>query len=249
MQLSLSPAEAHAGIDHAMDIGRQMSDHFGFSRHDGFATFRPVLVNGKDSSYEPFRHTASIGLGMRDHQGPHGALAILETTLHEGTHHLIRQSTPPVGLLAGGGAGMVGEGVAQVMAGVALALFGANDAERAWGVAAIDPRGDTTPLGKHDVPLSLRMDDIHPFQYLNDMGGVHVHAGIVQNAHRILGEHIGIEAMGAITADAIRTGLTPVTGIRGWAKATLHSAERLHGRGSDEAAQVRHAWHKVQVEL
>ncbi|MCW2962140.1 MAG: Thermolysin metallopeptidase alpha-helical domain [Thermoleophilia bacterium] len=237
-------------IASAIGLGTRVSDVLGIVSGDGFARFRAVPVSGKDSFYDALRGVAMIGVGAPSHQGADGDLGMLETTLHEGTHHLIRRQTGWPGLPAGGQPGIVGEGLAQVIAGATMALLGPDERTRTRGWAALDPRGQFATIGRKRLPLSLSMQELHTRgPLLNDGGGVHVHGGIVQNAHYHLARASSLDTMLRITGEAMRGELRRSTGLRHWATSTLSAAERLYGVGSTEATQVRDAWSAVQLQL
>lgn len=208
------------------------------------------LHPGTESHYSP---TGRIYVGI----GPAGApiderslLTLEETAAHESGHHAVRELLGFPGLLAAGPPGRLGEGLAEVFAGAAM-HHGGDPPEAAWGADALDPRGKTTPVGewprhRTDVPLSVTMDDVraHRINPLSDAGGVHVHAGVVQEAHRLAAQVLGMDSMARVSADALHS-TGRLTGFGAWARATIASAGKLEGqRGADA---FRHAWEAVKV--
>lgn len=234
----------------AVALGTRVTRVLGIVSRDGFAHFRAIAISGRNSFYDALRGVAMIGLAAPSHQGSNGDLGVLETTLHEGTHHLIRRQTGWPGLPAAGQPGIIGEGLAQVIAGATMALLGPDERTRTRGWAVLDPRGQFATIGRTRLPLSLSMEELRTRgPLLSDGGGVHVHGGIIQNAHHHLARSSSLDTMLRITGEAMRAELRRSTGLRHWAMSTFNAAEKLYGVGSREATQVRDAWSSVQLQL
>lgn len=203
------------------------------------------------SYYSPITRTAAIGSGSVEAMPADRARReTIETTLHESTHHLLREAGGFPGPLAFGQPGRVTEGVAQAVAGAAMALHGETADDRAWGVRVLDPSWQTVPVGefrKRPVPLSLTMDDIGDgrIRFWEDSG--HVHGGIITNAHRQMAANIGMREMAAVTLEAMDAAHALVS-MRGWADATVAAAAQLHGHGSAQVQGVRDAWRAVKLD-
>ncbi|MGQ0505165.1 MAG: M4 family metallopeptidase [Myxococcaceae bacterium] len=248
----VNPESFRQWTDEGLELAKSLQTRVSPER-DRLARLRIKPGRG-DSFYSPTSRTASIGSAAIAKLSPERArLETLETTIHEGTHHQIREAVGFPGLLAGFGPGRVGEGVAQVVAALALALEGKNPAERAHGMSLLDPSWQTTRVGefkRRAVPLSSTADDLRSgvVRWWEDMGGVHVHGGIVSNAHRVMVERIGLEPTATVTFEAIE-GLRRTTGIKGWARLTVRAAEHRFGVSSFEAQAVRDAWADVRIAL
>jgi Zn-dependent metalloprotease len=216
---------------------------------DGLGLARARPHAGSTSWFNRITRTAMVGTGGgREIAEPR--LTALETTAHELSHAWFDRRAGFGGLVYAFGPGRVSEGLAQVMAGASLALEGADERERAYGWRVLDPRGRTTPIGRREHPLSVTMDDVAARRAtLTDNGLVHVHSGVVQEGHLRIARALGMEPMARLTVDAAHAELTPLTGIRRWAGATVRTAERTWGARSGEAAAVREAWQAARVVL
>jgi hypothetical protein len=242
--------DAHATVANGVDLARRTYARLDPAGDDGLGRARTVAHGGGASWFNRITRTASIGVGGAAATVPNGRLVTLETTVHELTHKWMDSRAGFGGLLYAGPSGRLSEGLSQVMAGAALTLEGTSDAERAWGWKVLDPRGQTTPIGGTDVPLSVTMDDVARRGFtLTDNGLVHVHSGVVQEGHLQLARAIGMEPMAQLTVDTARAELTPVMGVRGWADAMLRTAEKTWGAGSTEHLAVRDAWRAARVLL
>jgi hypothetical protein len=267
MQVTAAPSASPAGapkplpfdpnevVDRGVAMARRMYARLDPAGDDGIGKLGVNVHDGSHSQYNRLTNTISIGAGNEKVHGPNGELELLETTIHEATHHWTDHRAGVGGLFYAGGPGRLSEGLSQVMAGAALALEGTTQQQRDWGWHLIDPRGKTTPMpselpwGKRrDVPLSVTMDDVRAtgFQW-KDNGYVHVHSGVIQAAHLEMAKTLGMEPMARITTDAARTSLSQFTGFGAWADATIAAAARLHGDGSAEQAAVRRAWEAVKL--
>jgi Zn-dependent metalloprotease len=239
-----------AAAEHAVDMARRTYARVDPDGDDGLGKVRMGLTGGSHSSYNRITGRLSVGTaGVHDEQS---RLELLESTAHETSHRWFDKRAGWGGLVYAGPSGRLSEGLAQVMAGASLALEGATPAEQAWGWRLLDPRGRTTPEGefrRHEVPLSVTMDDVRRSGFtLSDQGYVHVHSGVIQAAHLEMAKALGMEQMARITTDAARHDLTPVTGFKAWADATIRSAGRLYGDDSAAQDSVRAAWDLVKVE-
>ncbi|MCW2974661.1 MAG: Thermolysin metallopeptidase alpha-helical domain [Thermoleophilia bacterium] len=245
----LTPMQQGA-LDRASILGHEVAGFLGLGARVGMDGFRVRATGGSTSAYNSVSGTGMIGMSSPQCQGVDGDLGIIETTLHEGTHHLVRNQVGWPGLPAMGQPGMIGEGLAQVIAGATLARAGRNPRERDYGWRTLDPHGQQARIGRALVPLSLTMDELRTRGPLpNDAGGVHVHGGIIQHAHWLLAKSIGLDDMLRITGDALRGELHRMSRIRGWAAGMLEMAELRFGAGSAQATAVRDAWAGVHLVL
>jgi Zn-dependent metalloprotease len=238
-------------------MARRMYARLDDEGRDGLGRVRVNVHGGSASWFSRITRGVSIGTGSEKALGPNGDLEVLETTVHEVTHKWMDSRAGFIGLVYGGPSGRLSEGLSQVMAGATLALEGETDRERAWGWHLLDPRNQTTPMRSEIpgrptkwIPLSVTMDDVKRAGFtLTDQGYVHVHSGVIQEAHLQMAKAIGMEPMAKITTTAARDRLHPLMGFKGWAKATIATAARLHGEGSAEEAAVRQAWQAVKLVL
>jgi hypothetical protein len=249
------PFDPQEVVDRGVAIARRMYARLDPAGDDGIGRMGVDVHGGSHSQYNRLTNTISIGAGNEKVHGPNGELELLETTIHETTHHWTDHRAGVGGLFYAGGPGRLSEGLSQVMAGAALVLEGETQQQRDWGWFLLDPRGKTTPMPselpwghKRDIPLSVTMDDVRKGGFtLKDNGYVHVHSGVIQAAHLEMAKAIGMEPMARITTDAARTSLGQFTGFHAWADATIAAAARLHGEGSPQQAAVRHAWEAVKL--
>ncbi|MCW2949063.1 MAG: family peptidase [Thermoleophilia bacterium] len=234
----------------AVVLARAVTEPLGIDARDGLDGVKLVATNGTQSKYDALRHTAFIGRRSPQFEGAEGDLAIVETALHEATHHMIRRQAGWPGLLAIGQPGILGEGLAETVAGATMALLGSTERERAYGWRTLDPHGQTTRIGRRTIPLSLTIEDLHTRgHFIEDGGGVHVHGGIVQNALWHLARAVGLPVMLRITGDTLRTTVSRASTLRSWAFGTLRSAEHRYGAHSRQAQGVRDAWTAVHLVL
>lgn len=248
--------DPHSTVDRGVEIARRAYARLDPSGDDGLGRVRTKVHGGDASWFNRITRIVSVGTGKPELRGPAGDLELLETTIHEVTHKWVDRRAGFGGLVYAGPSGRLSEGLSQVMAGAALALEGETPRERAWGWHLLDPRGKTTPFRSEfgaetrHVPLSVTMDDVRATGLkLADSGYVHVHSGVIQEAHLRMAKAVGMEDMARITTDAARTGLHQLTGFEGWARATIDSATRLHGAGSQQDEAVRAAWEAVKLVL
>jgi Zn-dependent metalloprotease len=108
---------------------------------------------------------------------------------------------------------------------------------------------DDDVLGKDPQPAHMR-DYV---QTMSDNGGVHINSGIPNHAFYILATGLGgyaWERAGRIWYETLRDPrLKETVPFRGFARATLRAAQRLHGDSSDEANSVWQAWDQVGIRL
>jgi Zn-dependent metalloprotease len=108
---------------------------------------------------------------------------------------------------------------------------------------------DDDVLGKDPQPAHMR-DYV---QTMSDNGGVHINSGIPNHAFYILATGLGGYAWdraGRIWYETLRDPrLKETVPFRGFARATLRAAQRLHGDSSDEANSVWQAWDQVGIRL
>ncbi len=246
--------DPHATVARGVELARSTYARLDANGDDGLGRAKIVVSGGNGSHFNRLTRTTLVGVGGPKATGPTGHLSVLETTVHELTHKWMDSRAGGIGLIYGGSSGRLSEGLSQVMAGSALILEGTPE-EQAHGWRVLDPRTQTTPMktllrGKVDVPLSVTMDDVARTGFtFTDNGFVHVHSGVVQEGHRLIARSIGAEQMAQLTVDTARASLTPVTGMRGWASATVAQAQRTFGTGSVQAAAVRDAWATVRLLL
>lgn len=254
MDASSTAIDPHATVSRGVELARRTYARLDDRGNDGFGRARVKVHDGSNSWFNRVSRITSIGVGGPKATGPNGRLEILETTVHELTHKWMDSRAGGIGLIYGGSSGRLSEGLSQVMAGSALILEG-DELERAHGWRVLDPRGQTTPMtrlrgGRVDIPLSVTMDDVARTGFtMTDNGFVHVHSGVVQEGHRLIAKGIGIEPMAQLTVDTARASLTPVTGMRGWARATIRQAEQTFGVGASQVDAVRNAWVAAKVLL
>jgi Zn-dependent metalloprotease len=129
------------------------------------------------------------------------------------------------------GAGLLARGVN----GVALRSM------KAPGTAYDDPQ-----LGKDPQP-----DHMHNYyRGSDDNGGVHINSGIPNRAFYLTATALGGKAWeraGRIWYDALCNRLHPSSTFADAAKATIHCASDLYGKGSAEQKAVQSAWQTVGV--
>lgn len=255
MAAATLPYDPHATVDRGVELARRMFARLDPAGDDALGSVRARVHDGAASWFNRLTRRVSVGVGGAAARGPDGRLETIATTIHEVAHKWVDSRAGFGGLLYAGGPGRVSEGLSQVLAGAAMVLEGSPE-EQAWGWRVLDPRGATAPfasmLGRptRHVPLSVTMDDVRAAGFtLVDLGMVHVHSGVVQAAHLDVARALGMEQMARITTDAARTGLHQLTGMRGWASATLASAGRLHGAGSAQQQAVARAWAAAKVLL
>jgi hypothetical protein len=247
--------DAHATVREAEQIARRTFARLDPLGDDGLGRVRINVHGGSSSWFNRLTRSVSIGTGHERVLGPNGQLELIETTIHELAHKWVDRRAGWGGLLYAGSPGRVSEGLSQVVAGASMALEGTTPDQRAWGWQLLDPRGKTTPMpkfprGSVDVPLSVTMDDVAAKGFtLADTGFVHVHSGVVQEGHLQIARRIGMEPMAKLTVETARRELGPLTGIRGWAAATLRTAEHTFGASSSQALAVRQAWQAAKVVL
>jgi Zn-dependent metalloprotease len=108
---------------------------------------------------------------------------------------------------------------------------------------------DDDVLGKDPQPAHMR-DYV---ETMSDNGGVHINSGIPNHAFYLLAVDLGgyaWERAGPIWYETLRDPrVKPTVGFRGFARATLRTAERLHGDASAEARAVWQAWDQVGIRL
>jgi len=249
--------DPRATVDRGVEMARRTYARLDPNGNDGLGRVRVSVHGGAASSFNRITRGVTIGTGSEKALGPNGMFELLETTIHEVTHKWMDSRAGFIGLVYGGQSGRLSEGLSQVMAGAAMALEGETPDERAWGWSLLDPRGKTTPFRselpwgktKH-IPLSVTMDDVQRAGLqLADQGWVHVHSGVIQEAHRLMARDMGMESMARLTVTAARERLHPLMGFKGWATATIETAARLHGAGSAQEAAVRRAWQGVKLLL
>ena len=246
--------DANETVRRGRDMARRTYARLDPTGNDGLGRARISVHGGDGSWFNRITRITSVGIGGPKATGPDGRLATLEATLHELTHKWMDTRAAGIGLLYGGSPGRLSEGLSQVMAGSALILEG-DQLERAHGWRVLDPRGQTARMDNlfradTEVPLSVTMDDVARTGFtMSDMGLVHVHSGVIQEGHRLIAVGIGPEPMAQLTVDTARASLTPVTGMRGWARATIQQAERTFGPGAAQVDVVRNAWAATKLLL
>jgi Zn-dependent metalloprotease len=108
---------------------------------------------------------------------------------------------------------------------------------------------DDDVLGEDPQPAHMR-DYV---QTMSDNGGVHINSGIPNHAFYLLATTLGGYAWdraGRIWYETLRDPrVKPTVPFRGFARATLRAAQRLHGDSSDEADAVWQAWDQVGIRL
>lgn len=244
--------DPQAAVDRGVALARAAYARLDEHGADGLGAVRTRITNREGSFFNRVTKRVIIGVGGEDATGPHGRLSTLENTIHEVSHKWFDARAGFLGLVSAGQSGALSEGIAQVMAGAALVLAGDTE-EQAWGWKVLDPHGQTAiiqrPFGPSvRVPLSTTMADVRRVGFtLVDAGYIHVHAGVVQAAHYDMARALGVETMARITTEAARASMTPFTGFRGWADATIETATRLYGNGSAAATAVLQAWQAAEV--
>jgi Zn-dependent metalloprotease len=108
---------------------------------------------------------------------------------------------------------------------------------------------DDDVLGKDPQPAHWR-DYV---ETMSDNGGVHINSGIPNHAFYLVATSLGgnsWDRAGRIWYETLRDSrLKPTVPFRGFARATVRTAERLHGNSSDEADAVWQAWDQVGIRL
>lgn len=240
-----------AAVRRGEELARRTYARFDPAGADGLGRVRARTYGGTGSFFNRITKSVTIGLGNAHKAGggEAGRLLTIEAMLHELGHKWFDARAGVGGLLYAGSPGRLSEGLSQVVAGASLVLEG-DEAERAFGWKVLDPRGQTAPMpklfgGRHDVPLSVTMDDVAKVGFtLADQGYVHVHSGVVQAAHLEIAKELGMERMTRLTLDTARRELHPLMGMRGWARATVRTADLA---GPAEGAAVRRAWQAVKL--
>ena len=108
---------------------------------------------------------------------------------------------------------------------------------------------DDDVLGKDPQPAHMR-DYV---QTMADSGGVHINSGIPNHAFYLLASALGghsWERAGRIWYETLRDPrVKPTVPFRGFARATVRTAERLFGDSSAVASAVWEAWDQVGIRL
>jgi Zn-dependent metalloprotease len=176
---------------------------------------------------------------------------------HELTHGVTEAT---VGLRYVGQSGALNESISDVFGSlVKQQVLGQTAEEADWliGAGILGPELDGVALRSMKEPGTAFEGDVQPShmrEYVrtaSDNGGVHINSGIPNRAFYLAATAIGGDAWegaGRIwyeTISARRVG--PSTRFRGFASATLESAQRLFGQDSSEARAVAEAWTAVGV--
>jgi Zn-dependent metalloprotease len=108
---------------------------------------------------------------------------------------------------------------------------------------------DDDVLGKDPQPAHMR-DYV---ETMGDNGGVHINSGIPNHAFYRLAIALGgnsWDRAGPIWYETLRDRrVKPTVGFRGFARATLRSAERMFGEGGGVADAVWQSWDQVGIKL
>jgi len=186
-----------------------------------------------------------------------GFTAAIDVIGHELTHGVTQDT---LGLRYIGQSGALNESISDVF-GSLVKQFALNQtAEQAdWliGAGILGPALSGVALRSMKAPGTAFDGDIQPatmsdyVRTASDNGGVHINSGIPNHAFYLAATAMGgcaWEGAGRVWYETItRRTVGPSTQFRGFASATVQTAERLFGLGSMESRAVADAWMAVGV--
>jgi Zn-dependent metalloprotease len=186
-----------------------------------------------------------------------GFTTAIDVIGHELTHGVTEDT---VGLRYTGQSGALNESISDVFGSLVKQFaLGQTASQADWliGAGILGPALSGVALRSMKAPGTAFDGDIQPatmsdyVRTASDNGGVHINSGIPNHAFYLAATAIGgcaWEGAGRVWYETItRRTVGPSTQFRGFASATVQTAERLFGLGSMEPRAVADAWMAVGV--
>jgi Zn-dependent metalloprotease len=186
-----------------------------------------------------------------------GFTSAIDVIGHELTHGVTEGT---LGLRYIGQSGALNESLSDVFGSLVKQFALGQTADQAdWliGAGILGPALNGEALRSMKAPGTAFDGDLQPstmsdyVRTASDNGGVHINSGIPNHAFYLAASAVGgyaWEGVGRIWYETMSArSVGPTTQFRGFAAATVESAERLFGRGSTEVKAVAEAWTAVGI--